>query len=157
GGCWGYSCCGCWGGYSGCYGSCYGCWGCNGYSYPAQMGAPPAGAPKEGEQLQVPPKKSALRQFGDNQAHLLVELPVNAKLYVDDHLMKSTASRRSFVTPELQPGQTYYYVLRAEVDLDGKTVSETKRVTVRAGQQIQASFGDLETESTARAEVSADR
>jgi uncharacterized protein (TIGR03000 family) len=105
----------------------------------------------------VEPKKAALRDAADNQAHLVVELPANAKLYVDDHLMKSTSTRRTFVTPELQPGQTYFYVLRAEVDRDGKTVSQSKRVTVRAGQLVQASFDTTEEVTTARADAEVGR
>jgi uncharacterized protein (TIGR03000 family) len=110
---------------------------------------------KQGEQLETPPKKAA--QLFDNQARLVVALPANAKLYVDDNLTKSTSSRRSFVTPELQPGQSYFYVLRAEVDRDGKTVAQSKKVTVRAGQTVETSFLDMGTEATTRVAVGSDR
>jgi uncharacterized protein (TIGR03000 family) len=113
---------------------------------PAGPGAPAA---PQGEPLKVEPKKAT--QLDDNKAHLVVKLPDNAKLYVDDQLLKSGPSRRSFVTPDLQPGQAYYYVLRVEIERDGKPVSQSKRVIVRAGQNIEASFVDMPQEATARA------
>src|SRR6266436_4407186 len=72
-----------------------------------------------------------------------------AQLFIDDQPMKTTSSRRAFSTPTLEPGQAYYYVLRAEVVRDGKTYELTRRVIVRAGEQIKASFKDLETASPA--------
>jgi uncharacterized protein (TIGR03000 family) len=75
---------------------------------------------------------------------LLVELPPDAKLYIDDQPMKTTSSKRSFNTPLLQQGQQYYYILRAEVVRDGRTYTETRRVLLRAGQEIRASFPELE-------------
>jgi uncharacterized protein (TIGR03000 family) len=86
---------------------------------------------------------------------LIVELPADAKLYVDDRLMKTTSERRVFNSPPLEAGQTYYYILRAEVVREGQTLSDTKRVLVHAGQMIQASFHDLDSAVTARAQASA--
>jgi uncharacterized protein (TIGR03000 family) len=74
------------------------------------------------------------------KAKLVVELPADAKLYIDDHLMKTTSARRTFSTPALEADKTYYYVLRAEIIRDGKTLSDTKRVIVRAGNEIRANF-----------------
>src|SRR5260370_2256748 len=89
-----------------------------------------------------------------SQARLIVELPADAKLYVDDRLMQTTSERRVFNSPRLEQGQTYYYILRAEVVRDGQTLSDTKRVLVHAGEVIQASFRDL-TASVAPAEANA--
>jgi uncharacterized protein (TIGR03000 family) len=57
--------------------------------------------------------------------------------------MKTPSGRRTFNTPVIEPGQAYYYMVRAEVVLDGKTHSETKRVIVRAGQNTQVGFPEL--------------
>ncbi len=67
--------------------------------------------------------------------------------------MKTASGVRTFSTPSLEPGQAYYYIVRAEVVVDGKPVTETRRVIVRAGQTIRADFKDLESETvrTARA------
>jgi uncharacterized protein (TIGR03000 family) len=94
-------------------------------------------------------KKTAL----DTPAKLVVELPADAKLYVDDHLMKTSAARRAFNTPGLAQGQTYYYILRAEMEIDGKTVSETKRVLVRAGEEVKATFSELAATATKKKET----
>jgi uncharacterized protein (TIGR03000 family) len=81
-----------------------------------------------------------------SKAKLLVELPQYAKLYIDDQLMKTTSGKRSFNTPALEHGQQYYYIVRAEVVLDGKTYTETKRVLLRAGEEVHASFAELESQ-----------
>jgi uncharacterized protein (TIGR03000 family) len=89
-----------------------------------------------------------------NRARLIVELPADAKLYIDDQLMRTTSERRAFNTPLLLRGQTYYYELRAEVLRDGKPVAVTKRVTLKAGDIVQARFSDVdmvETVSTVKA------
>jgi uncharacterized protein (TIGR03000 family) len=123
------------------------------------MGAPAPGTQEAPpvETIKEAPKKSVQGITSENQAHLVVELPANAKLYVDDHLMKSTSNRRSFVTPDLQLGQAYYYILRAEVERDGKTLAQSRRVTVRAGQSSEISFADMGEQSTTRAVARTDR
>jgi uncharacterized protein (TIGR03000 family) len=77
------------------------------------------------------------------EARLVVQVPTDAKLFIDDQPTKSTTSTRIFSTPPLERGQQYYYVLRAEVVRDGKTRTDSKRVQVRAGQEVRASFSDL--------------
>lgn len=138
---YGYGCYGCWGGYgSGCYG-CYGCYGgCCGGGYYSPYHVVPA-APAKPVEMAPPPveKKGAAA----NQAKLLVELPADAKLFIDDQPMKTPAAHRTFNTPALQPGQAYYYMVRAEVVIDGKTHTETKQVIVRAGQTAEAKFTEL--------------
>jgi uncharacterized protein (TIGR03000 family) len=76
------------------------------------------------------------------RAKLIVEVPVDAKLYIDDQPMKTTSTRRVFSTPALEPGQAYYYVVRVEVMRDGKPQSDTRRVIVRAGEVAQADFNN---------------
>jgi uncharacterized protein (TIGR03000 family) len=97
------------------------------------------------------PKKDDKKGALDSQARVIVELPADARLYVDDQLMKTTSARRVFSTPTLEKGQTYYYILRAEVMRDGKTQTDTRRVLVRAGQEIKASFSDLDGVASAPA------
>jgi uncharacterized protein (TIGR03000 family) len=76
-------------------------------------------------------------------AHLTVQLPESARLFVDDIACPQTSRKRSFDTPKLEPGKTYYYTLRAELVRDGQTVSESRRVDVKAGKEINVSFGDM--------------
>jgi uncharacterized protein (TIGR03000 family) len=100
------------------------------------------------------PKKEGKKGEGEvsaRPARVVVELPADAKLFIDDQAMKATSERRSFSTPTLQPGQAYYYEVRAEVEREGKTYSETKRVIVRAGETARASFPELTTAGTGAA------
>jgi uncharacterized protein (TIGR03000 family) len=173
GGCYG-SCygSGCYGGYgypsygsgwyfgASCYGAgCHGCTGMPAYApAPTQIGPP--GAPPGGmrpEQVPAPKKEEGKESAALNQARLIVELPADAKLYVDDRLTNANSERRVFNSPSLQEGQTYYYILRAEVVRDGKTLSATKRVLLHARDVVQASFLDLGSVATARAEASVGR
>jgi uncharacterized protein (TIGR03000 family) len=168
-GCWGgcYGCCGCWGGCWGCYG-CYGCWGCYGcyggwgysaYAAPAPYQAAPAQQMSPAPESIAPPKRegATFRTPTPTSARLIVELPANAKLFVDDQPMKTTSTRRAFRTPTLEPGQSYYYMLRAELVHDGKTVQQTKKVVVRAGEEIRANFPSLEQIQTAEIGAQAKR
>jgi uncharacterized protein (TIGR03000 family) len=109
---------------------------------------PPAGAPES----VPPPKKDGKESAAPTKAKLIVEVPADAKLYIDDQLMKTGSARRVFNTPDLEAGQAYYYVVRAEVTRDGKKVEQTKRVIVRPGEEAKASFGDMDAVATARAE-----
>lgn len=90
-------------------------------------------------------------------AKLIIEVPADAKLFIDDLPMKTASARRVFSTPNLQPGQTYYYIVRAEVVRDGKTVSETKRVTMKAGDVIRSSFADMGTTDSSKTVASVDK
>jgi uncharacterized protein (TIGR03000 family) len=161
---------GCWGGYGGwgC-GGCYGGMGYGGYAYGGGYGGgyyggvtypgmtmPGAtgtgtgtGTGTTGEQLGTPTEDTKKKQgmLTPSRAKLVVELPADAKLYIDDLPMKTTSGVRSFNTPTLEPGQIYYYMVRAEVVRDGKPVTETRRVLVRAGQTARASFKDIEAET----------
>jgi uncharacterized protein (TIGR03000 family) len=87
-----------------------------------------------------------------SKAQLVVDLPADARLFIDEQKMKTPSGKRTFNTPRLQPGQTYYYILRAEVEREGKTVAKTQRVLIRAGETARASFSDLDSpESVAQA------
>jgi uncharacterized protein (TIGR03000 family) len=86
------------------------------------------------------------RQASAAPAKLNIELPVDAKLYVDGQLTTSTTETRIFTTPALQGGLTYFYDLKAEISRDGVTHTESKRVIVRSGDSIRTSFAVLEAE-----------
>src|SRR5262249_16862049 len=77
-------------------------------------------------------------------AKVTVELPSDAKLFVDDVTCPLTSAKRSFETPKLDPGQKYAYTLRAEVVRDGKTVTKHRKVGMRAGATVSVKFEDLE-------------
>ena len=79
-------------------------------------------------------------------AVLTITVPENAKLYVDGQLTTGNGTTRQFHTPSLQPGQTYYYEMKAELEVDGDLKSQTKRVLVEAGATLSERFNDLQVE-----------
>lgn len=173
GGCFGYNACygyssfsgwGHWpytsyGGYgagcTGCYG-CYGGYSCYGMPFPGgatymspgmSNPIPPAGIPPGLEVTPDPRKKVG----GEARAKVRVEMPEDARLYVDGMLMKTTAAVRLFQTPALEPNQTYYYELKAELIRNNQSFTEVQRITVRSGEQASASFAGLEQRAAAAA------
>jgi len=149
-----HGCHGCYGCYGGCYGGgCYGCTG--GYGCGGGMVQPkgmPAGEP-------VPPpkeKKKPPEETSLNRARLIVELPADAKLFIDDRPTASTSTTRTFVSPPLDPAKSFVYTVRAEMVRDGQTITETKQVGVTAGGVSQLSFMDLAA-NRAKAVASAGR
>jgi uncharacterized protein (TIGR03000 family) len=70
------------------------------------------------------------------EASLVVTLPEDAKLTVDDHVTASTSGERTFTTPALKVGQDYHYTLTAE--LNGRKVS--REVTVRGGETTRVNL-----------------
>jgi uncharacterized protein (TIGR03000 family) len=144
-----YTCGACWGG--GCAGTDYAPTYVSPPTYLGPPGKPTTPPPAGGTAPEVaPPPKPKPEEKKPAQGRLIIELPAQAKLYIDDHLMKTTSAHRTFRTPELQPGQTYYYIVRAELNQDGKRYSERKRVLIRAGQTVQLGFNEL---ASARNEV----
>ena len=130
-----YGCCGGWS--SGCCGGGYGygapSWGAPGGMMapagPAAPGAPPADLPKDG-------KKTSLNA----PATIVVNLPADATLTIDGQATTSTSENRTFISPELAAGRDFSYTLRAEIIRDGRTLSVTEQVSVRAGEETTLSL-----------------
>lgn len=133
GGC-GYSG-GCGSSYGGCgssYGGCgYGGYasvgGCYGHGYVMPYVAPKVEMKKE--EGKKPDKEEQIAA----PAYMVVTLPTDATLKIDDYQTVSKSATRVFTTPELKPGKEYSYTLTAEVVRDGKPVKVEQVVKVRAG------------------------
>jgi uncharacterized protein (TIGR03000 family) len=98
--------------------------------------SPPTATPAQGKD------KLALN---GNQARVIVHLPKEARLFVNDVPCPLTSDVRSFDSPPLKSTRSYSYILRAEVDRDGKVVTQTQRVRLVAGQDSTVHFGDLKS------------
>jgi uncharacterized protein (TIGR03000 family) len=109
---------------------------------------PGMGSPENPERVPPPGKNEA-----SARGRLVVELPEDARLYIDDQPMKTQSGRRVFQTPPLERGQTYYYMLRAEVTREGQTQRETVRVIIRPGQEAYATFPTLAPAITTTAQA----
>jgi uncharacterized protein (TIGR03000 family) len=115
---------GCYGG--GCYGGgCYG-GGCTGAPV---TGDKPKDMPKPGDK----PKDKEDEVSKAAPATIIVSLPAEAKLSIDDAATTSTGAVRTFVSPVLENGREYHYDLKAEVN--GKSL--TRRIAVRAGEETR--------------------
>lgn len=133
----------------GCYG-CYGGWSCYGSpTTPAvnQLIAPvpPQGIP-QGD-LAPPPVNPTpavpgvpMSQNIENRIRtkVVIEVPENAKLFVDGMLMKDGPTQRVFQTPPLSPNETYFYDVRVEVTTNGVVSSNSQRIVVRPGESVVA-------------------
>jgi uncharacterized protein (TIGR03000 family) len=107
----------------GCYGGCYG-----GAVMPGT--AVPGKAPEKIKDMPTPKKT----QLTPASATIVVDLPADAKLSIDDAPTAATGSNRVFVSPALNPGREYHYTLKAEVVKDGKSAVIEKVITVKAGE-----------------------
>lgn len=137
----------CWGGH-GCYG-CSGYMGCGGYA---------STVPTPDPEVIPPPRASATTSKANinrtnDRARLTIQVPAQARITIDNRPVTVSAEKRTFTTPPLERGQAYYYEVRAELQRDGRTVSETKKVVVRAGEAKVVAFDRLETADVATAEV----
>lgn len=167
GGCWGSSCGGgCWGSsgggccgfrswshgcHGGCYGGCYGggYGGCQGSCHGGVIVTPGTQPPPPPKKDTKPDKKKDGADLG-NSSRVIVEVPVDAKVYVDGIETKQTnSSKRSFISPPLTPGENYVYDVKVEVTRDGKLLTEIQQVKVRAGEETRAVFNRLTTPATA--------
>jgi len=123
-------CRGCNGGYS-CNGG-YGCYGCSGCYGPA---AAPVTPVKPAERMPAPKQREEARSAAP--ATIVVSLPADATLRVDDYTTVSKSASRVFVSPTLDAGKEYYYTLTGEIQRDGKPVVATKQISIRAGEETR--------------------
>jgi uncharacterized protein (TIGR03000 family) len=164
GGCWG----GCygghgggraWGGYSGTYGYAYsnsmpysnGQMTVSGYYDPQSANLPtwssvdrtngravtsPEDRRGEGVYTNGPSSRATM----EAPATILVSLPADAKLTIEGQPTTSTSGDRSLISPPLEPGKTYFYSMKAELDRKGQKVTTSQNVEVHAGQVSRVSL-----------------
>jgi uncharacterized protein (TIGR03000 family) len=71
------------------------------------------------------------------RARLVVRVPANARLTIGGVATSSTSAERTFLSPNLVPGQAYYYTLEATYTQSGKPVVVRRSVEVRAGKTTE--------------------
>jgi uncharacterized protein (TIGR03000 family) len=148
GGCSGMGYGGCYGGYGMGYGGCYGGYGmgyggCTGMGYGGCYGGMGYGGgtilqggtttQPAGERAPAPKQKRE-ESLLPAPATIVVDLPADAKLLIDNEATTSTGRSRVFQSPTLNPGKEYQYTLTAQIVRDGKSVKAEQVVTVKAGQ-----------------------
>jgi len=126
-----HGCCGgaCYGSGVGFGGGCYG----GGIGAPVVPGAQVIPAP-----VNPTPKKTSIENAAP--ATLVVNVPAEAKLTIDGEATTSTATQRVFVSPALEIGRDYHYTVNVEFVKEGKVVSVSKEVAVRAGNETRVTL-----------------
>lgn len=135
----------------GCYG-CYGGWSCFGSPLEPRSeainrfntGGPAGGTYVPPPPTTVPPTPSPMPKQDEKQSRVrskvIIEVPENARLFVDGMEMKQGPTTRVFQTPPLAAGQTYFYDIRVEVTVNGKLQTENQRLVITPGDTVTAAF-----------------
>jgi uncharacterized protein (TIGR03000 family) len=82
-----------------------------------------------------------------------INVPQSAELRIQGRKMTMTGGERQFVSPPLDPGQRYSYNVTATWNENGKPITQTQRVIVRAGDRTGVTFlgqADRGNEATLR-------
>jgi len=114
-----------------------------GYRSPSPRLANPTASvypPGQGEIVDRP----RLRRFPPSNprcARVQVALPhPDADIWLNSTAMKGTGTERAFESPELAEGKSYQYEVVARWPHDGREKSESRTVTVAAGETVVADF-----------------
>jgi uncharacterized protein (TIGR03000 family) len=108
-----------------------------GYSYVPPVVVP--GQPSAGDTF--PPQPSPSNEPAPKNAQIKVLLPdANAKVWFDGNATTSTGAERLFHTPDLAPGATSNYRIRAAWTANGKEVVQELVVPVQSGRGSVADF-----------------
>jgi uncharacterized protein (TIGR03000 family) len=76
----------------------------------------------------------------DTSARISVKVPAGARVSFDGTPTSSMGSVREFTSPPLTPNSRYTYQVQARWDENGREVTQTQQVEVRAGGHTDVSF-----------------
>jgi uncharacterized protein (TIGR03000 family) len=86
------------------------------------------------------PATLTARSPAERTAIINVEVPSDAEVYIDGHVLPRTGSQRQFVTPPIESGRIYHYDIRATWTEGGREISQTQRLALMAGDRKSVSF-----------------
>lgn len=89
--------------------------------------------------IMPPPGEQAPMPRGDT-AEVIVNVPDDAEVWIEGAKMKQTGGRRRFTSPSLVPGHSYAYEIRASWTENGRKVSDSKSITIHAGDRSSLTF-----------------
>jgi uncharacterized protein (TIGR03000 family) len=108
-------------------------------------GLPALGAPGAtegpGGLLPTPGHGASLEDIRNDGCLLTVWVPYEAQVTINGTQTKSVGSRRQFVSYGLQPGYSYTYQVVAKIMREGKEYTESKTISVTAGDRSGVAFG----------------
>jgi uncharacterized protein (TIGR03000 family) len=86
-------------------------------------------------------KVSTAKSVDPREIHLVVNLPEEAKMFVNGNATTSTGASRHFVSRNLNEGESYRFELKAVLaDANGNEVQKTKTVVLNSGNGEEISF-----------------
>jgi uncharacterized protein (TIGR03000 family) len=85
-----------------------------------------------------------------NAARIEVRVPENAQLWFEGEKTSQTGRERFFVSPPLTPGKNYTYDVKVQWQENGRDVTKTKQIRVRAGGSQTVEFGRTDEDRSRR-------
>ena len=79
---------------------------------------------------------------------IIVSLPADAQLFLDGQPSIVGTNLRTLISPELEPGKSYFYTLRVEVERHRKTFTDTQKVYFQPGREVHVSFDHIDAAIT---------
>jgi uncharacterized protein (TIGR03000 family) len=110
--------------------------GYQGYNEPSYALQPIYGAAPMAQQEKYEVYVNALAMentVDPNAVTLVAHVPENAQVWVEDEATTSRGVLRTYQSPPLTPGKSYSYTVRVAWVENGKVVSQTRHVPVKAG------------------------
>ncbi|QEG24168.1 TIGR03000 domain-containing protein [Mariniblastus fucicola] len=74
------------------------------------------------------------------KAILSLDVPKDAKVFINDKLTRTSGTTRSYVSRNLIRGKEYRYRVKVVSEVDGKDVVKSRVVTMRGGEQNEVAF-----------------
>lgn len=104
--------------------------------------AAPAPAPDKNSGLfnRSANKFASSNLIAPNEVHLTVNVPENAKVFVNGNPTTTEGAKRHFVSKDLLPNDTYRFEVKAVVEVDGKEVVQNKTAIISAGNGEELTF-----------------
>lgn len=113
-------------------------------SKPVATPAAPPTSPATPGTPNTPPTAAPAVPQKPAPAILIIEVPPQATLWIEDQRMSQTGPVRSFQSPPLQPGKTYLYKIRLSwPGPNGQPITTEHEITVQAGQTQRIDFRPL--------------
>lgn len=107
-----------------------------------------------GGTLVVTPEAAAHVPVSNDAVLLTVEVPRDAKVWINKHETASTGETRLYTSHGMTPEKKYDFTVRMRAYIDGKWVDKTKKVALEAGERETVSLAKvLEEEAAAQAKA----